>query len=74
MRTSGTRVRRLSLGHRMPFPPSSFLLLLSLAIAVRVAAQEVSFEKDVRPILKAHCTHCHGEEEKPKGGVDLRLI
>lgn len=31
------------------------------------------FEKDVRPILKAHCTHCHGEEEKPEGGVDLRL-
>ncbi|WP_265595916.1 PSD1 and planctomycete cytochrome C domain-containing protein [Verrucomicrobium sp. BvORR106] len=36
-------------------------------------AAEVSFEKDVRPILKAHCTHCHGEEEKPEGGVDLRL-
>ena len=33
----------------------------------------VSFEHDVRPILKAHCTLCHGEEEKPKGGVDLRL-
>jgi len=27
----------------------------------------------VRPILKAHCTLCHGEEEKPKSGVDLRL-
>jgi hypothetical protein len=24
---------------------------------------EVSSETDVRPILKAHCTHCHGEEE-----------
>jgi hypothetical protein len=23
--------------------------------------------------LKAHCTHCHGEEEKPEAGVDLRL-
>lgn len=33
----------------------------------------LTFEKDVRPILKAHCTHCHGEEEKPKGDVDLRL-
>ncbi|WP_461784448.1 PSD1 and planctomycete cytochrome C domain-containing protein [Prosthecobacter sp.] len=33
----------------------------------------LTFEKDVRPILKAHCTHCHGEEEKPEGGVDLRL-
>ncbi len=33
----------------------------------------LTFEKDVRPILKEHCTHCHGEEEKPGGGVDLRL-
>ncbi|WP_218280778.1 c-type cytochrome domain-containing protein [Verrucomicrobium spinosum] len=36
-------------------------------------AAEISFEKEVRPILKAHCTHCHGEEDKPEGGVDLRL-
>ena len=35
--------------------------------------RELTFERDVRPILKAHCTHCHGEEEQPKGGVDLRL-
>uniref|UniRef100_UPI003783FE52 PSD1 and planctomycete cytochrome C domain-containing protein n=1 Tax=Prosthecobacter sp. TaxID=1965333 RepID=UPI003783FE52 len=33
----------------------------------------LTFEKDVRPILKTHCTHCHGEEEKPKGKLDLRL-
>lgn len=31
------------------------------------------YETQVRPILKAHCTHCHGEESKPGGGVDLRL-
>ncbi len=48
------------------------LLILSLRLT---AAEEVSltFEKDVRPLLKAHCTLCHGEEEKPKAGVDLRL-
>ena len=33
----------------------------------------VSFERDVRPILKTHCFPCHGEGEKLKGGVDLRL-
>jgi hypothetical protein len=27
----------------------------------------------VRPILKEHCFRCHGEGEKLKGGVDLRL-
>ena len=31
------------------------------------------YETQVRPILKTHCTHCHGEEAKPGGGVDLRL-
>ncbi len=55
----------------MPFRVSLFLLLT--AVAARALDREVTFERDVRPILKAHCTHCHGEEEKPKGGVDLRL-
>jgi hypothetical protein len=32
-----------------------------------------SFEKDIRPILKAHCFQCHGEQGKPKGGLDVRL-
>ncbi|MEX2580280.1 MAG: DUF1553 domain-containing protein [Verrucomicrobiales bacterium] len=32
------------------------------------------FETDVRPVLKANCFHCHGEEEKLKGGLDLRLV
>lgn len=32
-----------------------------------------TFERDIRPILKAHCFHCHGEGEKLQGGVDLRL-
>src|ERR1700744_5092892 len=39
----------------------------------RAESQPLSFEHDVRPILKAHCIQCHGEEEKPKGGIDLRL-
>lgn len=49
------------------------LFLLSIAMAAHGSEAVVTFERDVRPILKAHCTHCHGEEEKPKGGVDLRL-
>ena len=48
-------------------------LLCSLAVTVRGADAVLTFEKDVRPIVKAHCTHCHGEEEKPKGKLDLRL-
>ena len=51
----------------------SLMILTVIAGTARGGDREVSFEKDVRPILKAHCTHCHGEEGKPKGGVDLRL-
>src|SRR5260221_10280223 len=47
--------------------------ILTIVTATAAAEREVTFEHDVRPILKAHCTSCHGEEEKPKGGVDLRL-
>ena len=49
------------------------LLLPLLATALCGAESPVTFEKHVRPILKTHCTHCHGEEDKPKGDVDLRL-
>jgi hypothetical protein len=37
------------------------------------AGSEVTFERDVRPVLKAHCFQCHGERDKPKGKLDLRL-
>ena len=33
----------------------------------------LTFERDVRPILKTHCFHCHGEEEELAGGLDVRL-
>jgi hypothetical protein len=46
-----------------------------ISLVATAGAEEplLTFEKDVRPLLKAHCTLCHGEEEKPKAGVDLRL-
>ena len=34
----------------------------------------LTYEQHVRPILKTHCFSCHGEEEKPKGKLDLRLV
>lgn len=33
----------------------------------------LSYEANVRPILKARCFLCHGEGEKLKGGLDVRL-
>ena len=50
-----------------------FAFLLFAAVAVHGGEAVLTFEKDIRPIVKAHCTHCHGEEEKPEGGLDLRL-
>jgi mono/diheme cytochrome c family protein len=37
------------------------------------AADPVTFEQHVRPILKAYCLDCHGASEKMPGGLDLRL-
>src|SRR5947209_13117930 len=47
--------------------------LLWASAPVAAAAAPPTFEKDIRPILKAHCFDCHGEGEKLKGGLDLRL-
>ena len=46
--------------------------VLAVAQAGPVGAAPV-FEKDVRPILKAHCFHCHGEDGEKKGELDVRL-
>ena len=45
----------------------------SLFAAISLAAAPVLFEKDIRPILKAHCFQCHGEGGKEKGDLDVRL-
>ena len=37
-------------------------------------ADELTFERDIRPIFRAHCYDCHGAEAELKGGLDLRLV
>ena len=57
------------------------LMLIAMAIGAvvpmagsnLVAAEPVTFEKHVRPILKTHCFLCHGEAGVTKGKLDLRL-
>ena len=48
----------------------AFALICSDGVA---ADKSPVYETEIRPILKAHCTHCHGEEPKLGGGIDLRL-
>ena len=33
-----------------------------------------TFEAAIRPIFKAHCFQCHGEEDDVQGGLDVRLV
>lgn len=47
--------------------------LAVLASSQAIAQDAISFEREVRPLLKAHCFECHGEGAKLKGGLDLRL-
>ena len=54
------------------------VLLCGLSIVGAVArgdepAASLTFEEHIRPILKAHCFHCHGGEDETEGGLDLRL-
>ncbi|QDU81702.1 Planctomycete cytochrome C [Polystyrenella longa] len=56
---------------------ASLLLLTGPLSQMNVAVAEEeppTFERDIRPIFRAHCFDCHGaSEESTKGGLDLRL-
>ncbi|WP_020468469.1 PSD1 and planctomycete cytochrome C domain-containing protein [Zavarzinella formosa] len=57
-----------------------FLTRLALSVMIPLAVVSTAIADDspqfnthIRPLFKAYCTECHGESEKPKGGLDLRL-
>lgn len=43
-------------------------LIFALGISALLADD---YEKDVLPLMEQYCHDCHGEEKKPKGGVNL---
>ncbi len=63
----------------MRFPllnPPAFCLLTTVCFALGLTAsqaEKLTFEQHIRPILKANCFQCHGEDKELKGELDLRL-
>jgi len=55
------------LGLSLPVPDSL------LAGGTTVSPTGLTFEKDIRPILRTHCLDCHGSQNVRKGNLDLRL-
>ena len=54
-----------------------FLIVVAFVGLVQTGAEagaKRTFEADVRPIFKSHCFHCHGEESKTEGNLDVRLV
>lgn len=54
-----------------------FLALLPGVGGLTFAADgspSLTYEKDIRPIFRAHCFDCHGATEEMSGGLDLRLV
>lgn len=70
----------------LPCLPRPFSVARLIATAGAVAAatmlfalpstaeEPLHFETHIRPILKAHCWHCHGEEAELQGKLDARFV
>lgn len=56
--------------------PSTALLVLALLVGKSTAAADeaLTFERDIRPIFRAHCYDCHGATDEVEGSLDLRLV
>jgi hypothetical protein len=61
---------------RHPLAAATLLLLAvpALGRGQGTTDSSLTYERDVRPIFKALCFRCHGENEKPKARLDLRLV
>jgi mono/diheme cytochrome c family protein len=59
--------------HQISSLVAAALFLVVPARAAEPAKPAATFNADARPIFKAYCTDCHGEADKPKAGLDLRL-
>ncbi len=57
------------------FRPALLGLFVSMMVAGHPAIADVSFQRDVQPILAEHCSQCHGTDESDrKAGLRLDLF
>ena len=49
---------------------SPFCLCLFVTSSLAVRADDVNFDRDIKPIFTAHCVQCHGEDKR-EGGLRL---
>ena len=63
------------MAHLSQRPVLLAMLLLIASAAWAPAAEEkpLTYERDIRPIFRAHCFDCHGATKEKKGKLDLRL-
>jgi hypothetical protein len=60
--------------HRLTLGSLIVAWFAGVAIAAEAASKDhLTFQRDIRPLLKAHCWQCHGEEAELAGSLDLRL-
>ncbi|MFN0054472.1 MAG: PSD1 and planctomycete cytochrome C domain-containing protein [Planctomycetales bacterium] len=61
-------------GRHAPFIHRALLaLFLLLVSSLAHGSEPLTFERQVRPILKTYCLDCHGGGDKLAGNLDLRL-
>ena len=58
----------------MKFLARIFAVVWLVVLPIQTSGKELFFETDIRPIFKASCFHCHGEDEVKKGDFDARLV
>src|SRR5438067_13392612 len=59
---------------RIPAVFAAALVAISLRAPAAGADRTLTFEEHIRPILKAHCFACHGDEDEKEANLDLRLL
>ena len=72
----------LSLSHRhlgldrmhRPFGFSCVVSLLALSVVHAERSSAIVYERDIRPIFRAHCFDCHGSTDEFEGDLDLRQV